>query len=43
VAERFFQYLVDRDMPEWEISNTLAKYFITTKAVEEARTTDNNE
>ena len=43
VAERFFQYLVDHDMPEWEISNTLAKYFITTKAVEEARTTGNNE
>lgn len=38
VAERFFNYLVDRDMPDWEKSNTLAKYYITTKAVEEAVT-----
>jgi predicted dehydrogenase len=36
VAERFFNYLVNRDMPGWEISNTLAKYYITTKAVEVA-------
>lgn len=36
VAERFFQYLVDRDMPDWEKANTLAKYYITTKAVERA-------
>ncbi len=43
VAERFFNYLVDRDMPEWEISNTLAKYYITTKAVESAKKTNNNE
>lgn len=43
VAERFFNYLVDRDMPEWEKSNTLAKYYITTKAVEEAVTTDKDE
>lgn len=36
VAECFFKYLVNRDMPEWEMSNTLAKYYITTKAVEVA-------
>lgn len=36
VAERFFQYLVDRDMPDWEKANTLAKYYITAKAVEHA-------
>lgn len=36
VAERFFQYLVDRDMPDWENASTLAKYYITTKAVESA-------
>lgn len=36
VAERFFQYLVHRDIPEWEISNVLAKYFLTTMAVEGA-------
>ena len=34
VAESFFDFLVNRDMPEWEISNTLAKYYITTLAVE---------
>lgn len=37
VAESFFGFLVNRNMPEWEISNTLAKYYITTKAVEVAR------
>lgn len=34
VAAKYFQYLVNRDMPEWEISNTLTKYFITTSALE---------
>lgn len=34
VAESFFSYLVTQDIPEWEISNTLAKYYITTQAVE---------
>ncbi|MEA4917888.1 putative oxidoreductase C-terminal domain-containing protein [Proteiniphilum sp.] len=37
VAERYFGYLVNRDMPEWEVSNTLSKYFITTTALEMAR------
>lgn len=37
VAEHFFEYLVNRNMPEWEISNTLAKYYITTNAVEIAK------
>ncbi len=34
VAEKFFNYLVNRDMPEWEKENTITKYYITTKAVE---------
>ena len=34
VAQQFFQYLVNRDMPEWEIKNTLAKYYITTTALQ---------
>ena len=34
VAKQFFEYLANRDMPDWEISNTLAKYYVTTKAVE---------
>lgn len=36
VADSFFNHLVNRDMPEWEISNTLAKHYITTQAVEVA-------
>lgn len=36
VAESFFNYLITCDMPEWEMSNTLSKYYITTKAVEVA-------
>ncbi|HHT84658.1 MAG TPA: hypothetical protein GXZ88_02720 [Firmicutes bacterium] len=37
VAKQFFEYLANRDMPDWEISNTLAKYYVTTKAVELAK------
>ncbi len=37
VAQRFFDFLKEGRMPEWEISNTLAKYYITTKAVEIAK------
>lgn len=37
VAERFFNFLINRDMPEWEKTNTLAKYYITTKGVEVAK------
>lgn len=33
VADRFFSYLVDRNMPEWEIPNILTKYYITTTAL----------
>lgn len=32
VARQFFTYLVEHNMPEWEIRNTLAKYYITTTA-----------
>jgi hypothetical protein len=34
VAKQYFGYLVNRNMPQWEISNTLTKYFITTQALE---------
>lgn len=37
VAKQFFEYLANRNMPDWEISNTLAKYYVTTKAVEIAK------
>lgn len=40
VAESFFDFLVNRDMPEWEKSNTLTKYYITTKGVEVAKERD---
>ncbi|NLK47566.1 MAG: Gfo/Idh/MocA family oxidoreductase [Bacteroidales bacterium] len=36
VAENYFDFLVNRNMPEWEKANTLTKYFITTTAVEMA-------
>jgi hypothetical protein len=34
VARQFFQYLVNQNMPEWEIKNTLAKYYIATTALQ---------
>ena len=37
VAQQFFQYLINRNLPQWEISNTLTKYFITTQALEIAK------
>lgn len=37
VAQAFFNYLVDGNLPEWEISNTLAKYYITTTALQLAK------
>ncbi len=33
----FAGYLINRDMPLWEVPNTLAKYFITTTALEMAQ------
>lgn len=33
VAQNYFGFLVNRNMPKWEISNTLTKYHITTTAV----------
>ncbi|MPM74662.1 hypothetical protein SDC9_121651 [bioreactor metagenome] len=40
VAESFFNFLINRSMAEWEKTNTLAKYYITTKAVEVAEDRD---
>lgn len=36
LAKNYFDFLVNRNMPEWEKANTLAKYYITTTAVEMA-------
>jgi hypothetical protein len=35
--KKFLGYLEHRDMPAWEVPNTLAKYYTTTKALEIAR------
>ena len=36
-AKAFLHYVDNKDMPEWENENTLAKYYITTTAVEMAK------
>lgn len=37
VASKYFDYLKHHTMPEWEVPNMLAKYYITTKALTLAR------
>lgn len=32
VTEKYLQYLVDGKLPDWEVQNTLAKYYVTTQA-----------
>jgi predicted dehydrogenase len=39
VMERFLQYLKSGKLPDWEVPNMLAKYYITTKALEIASQT----
>jgi len=36
VVKKYLQYLRDGNMPEWEISSMLAKYYTTTQALEKA-------
>lgn len=36
VAEAYFGYLVDRNLPDWEVPNMITKYYITTQAREMA-------
>ncbi len=36
VAEKFLEYLKNKNMPAWEVPNMLAKYHTTTKALEMA-------
>jgi hypothetical protein len=39
VTDRFLDYFKNPEaMPEWEKGNMLAKYYVTTKAVELSRT-----
>ncbi len=37
VTEKFLQYLEQGKLPDWEVSNMIAKYYITTRALELAR------
>jgi len=37
VTEKFLQYLVGGELPPWEVPNMITKYYITTKALEMAR------
>lgn len=39
VTENFIKYLLNGDMPAWEVPNMLAKYYTTTQALELARKT----
>lgn len=34
VTEKFLEYLQNKNMPAWEVSNMIAKYYTTTKALE---------
>lgn len=36
VTRKFLQYLVDRELPDWEVPNMIAKYYTTAKALEVA-------
>ncbi len=37
VTENFLEYLENRNIPEWEVPNMIAKYYTTTKALELAK------
>ncbi len=38
VAEKYLDFLQSGTMPEWEVPNMIAKYYLTTKALTEAET-----
>ena len=37
VMDAYLEYLVEGRLPDWEVPNMLAKYYITTKSLELAR------
>jgi hypothetical protein len=37
VTERFLEYLENGNMPAWEVPNMLAKYYVTTTALDLAK------
>lgn len=36
VTEKYLEYLVEGELPDWEVPNMITKYYITTKALEMA-------
>ncbi|WPP50047.1 putative oxidoreductase C-terminal domain-containing protein [Catalinimonas niigatensis] len=38
VTEKYLQYLKEGELPEWEMANMIAKYYITMQAYEKSRT-----
>jgi predicted dehydrogenase len=36
VTEKFLEYIKNKNMPAWEVPNMLAKYFVTTRALQTA-------
>lgn len=38
VTEKYLGFVQSRTMPEWEVPNMIAKYYLTTKALDEAET-----
>lgn len=40
VAEKYLEYLQNDNMPAWEVPNMITKYYITTKALEMARSSE---
>ncbi|WP_270088192.1 putative oxidoreductase C-terminal domain-containing protein [Sphingobacterium sp. SYP-B4668] len=40
VTNKFLQYLQHQDMPHWEVPNMIAKYYVTTSALELAKGKD---
>ena len=43
VTERFLEYLENGNMPAWEVPNMLAKYYVTTAALDLAKSKDQEE
>ena len=43
VMEKFLDYLKNKNMPAWEVPNMLAKYYTTTKALETATLSSNQD
>lgn len=37
VMENYLQYLQDGKLPDWEVPNMIAKYYVTTHALEMAK------